>query len=516
MSKRLKNELTQLFQMVCNGLNIVKEPIQWEDRVAYLTSMQDAVICIGTKVEKVVPECEAFVGQLSTLAEYFYQLSLREEMDDTVWTAAQSLCVDIEEEMKRVLPGCYEIVFLPYKISMWDSLESIYAAAIQNKECDVRVIPVPYYHVNEDRTELEMTYEGEKFAKQVPITDYREYAIEDNMPDVIFIHNPYDDTNRVTSLPEKYFSRELKKYTNHLVYVPYKVCGGEVKDVYCMTPGVNNAWRVFVQSEQVRNIYIKYQKPEKIVVAGSPKIDAVIQNEKYPPKMPEEWENVLGKRKVFLLNTHLNTLINYGEKAIKEIEHIIMIFAERKQAAVLWRPHPLSMETIKSMNPAILEPYCRVIEKFKRLSNGIYDETSEPHLAIALADAYIGDGSSMVTMFGITGKPVYIRNLALSKKGKKKVDMTTQEGANRLLLEMEKERVKSVYKEEYMEPEVFTDMVITGMDPLKAFRKEEFQNIIFDANGKAGVSIWKYVYKELTRGDNERTQHESTCNSSEG
>lgn len=64
--------------------------------------------------------------------------------------------------------------------------------------------------MNEDRTELEMTYEGEEFAKQIPITDYREYAIEDNMPDVIFIHNPYDDTNRVTSLPEKYFSRELK------------------------------------------------------------------------------------------------------------------------------------------------------------------------------------------------------------------------------------------------------------------------------------------------------------------
>ena len=78
MSKRLKNELTQLFQMVCNGLNIVKEPIQQEDRVAYLTSMQEAVICIGTKVEKVVPECEAFVGQLSSLAEYFYQLSLGE------------------------------------------------------------------------------------------------------------------------------------------------------------------------------------------------------------------------------------------------------------------------------------------------------------------------------------------------------------------------------------------------------------------------------------------------------
>lgn len=97
--------------MVCNGLNIVKEPIQQEDRVAYLTSMQEAVICIGTKVEKVVPECEAFVGQLSSLAEYFYQLSLGEEMNVPVWDAAQVLCVDITEGLKHVLPERYEIVF---------------------------------------------------------------------------------------------------------------------------------------------------------------------------------------------------------------------------------------------------------------------------------------------------------------------------------------------------------------------------------------------------------------------
>ena len=497
MSKRLKNELTQLFQMVCNGLNIVKEPIQQEDRVAYLTSMQEAVICIGTKVEKVVPECEAFVGQLSSLAEYFYQLSLGEEMNVPVWDAAQVLCVDITEGLKHVLPERYEIVFLPYKISMWDSLESIYAAAIQNKECDVRVIPVPYYHVNEDRTELEMTYEGEEFAKQIPITDYREYAIEDNMPDVIFIHNPYDDTNRVTSLPEKYFSRELKKYTNHLVYVPYKVCSGDVKDIYCMTPGVQNAWRVFVQSERVRKTYIKYQNPDKIVVTGSPKIDAVIESIKNPPELPLAWKRALRGKKVFLLNTHLNPLINDGEKAIEEIRHLMKIFESRYDAAILWRPHPLSIETIKSMNPGILKDYQIVISEFERLENGIYDDSNSPHLALAVADGYIGNWSSLVTMFGITGKPVYIRNIALQESKRNKMDLMSEKGVQQLENAAKDQRLQTVYLEKNVEPEMFIDAIVAGIDPLKKYRKNEFQEIVFEADEKAGELIWKNVWQDL-------------------
>ncbi len=39
-----------------------------------------------------------------------------------------------------------EIVFLPYKASMWDSLESVYLAAKEDEECDAYVIPVSYYN----------------------------------------------------------------------------------------------------------------------------------------------------------------------------------------------------------------------------------------------------------------------------------------------------------------------------------------------------------------------------------
>ena len=128
-----------------------------------------------------------------------------------------------------------------------------------------------------------------------------------------------------------------------------------------MTPGVQNAWRVFVQSERVRKTYIKYQNPDKIVVTGSPKIDAVIESIKNPPELPLAWKRALRGKKVFLLNTHLNPLINDGEKAIEEIRHLMKIFESRYDAAILWRPHPLSIETIKSMNPGILKDYQMVI-----------------------------------------------------------------------------------------------------------------------------------------------------------
>ena len=497
MSKRLKNELTQLFQMVCNGLNIIKEPIQQENRIAYLTSMQDAVICIGTKMEKVVPGCEAFVGQLSMLAENFYQLSQGVELDFKIWQNTKELCAKIQKEMKQVLPDKYEILFLPYKISMWDSLESVYTAAIKNEECEVRVMPVPYYHVNENRTELEMTYEGGEFAKHVSITDYQKYAIEDNLPDVIFIHNPYDDTNRVTSLSERYFSRELKKYTDHLVYIPYKVCSGNVKDIYCMTPGVNNAWRVYVQSERVRTTYMKYQNPDKIIVTGSPKIDAVIAGEKRTAEIPLVWEKALHGRKVFLLNTHLNTLINEGERVIEKITHLMKVFSQRCSAAILWRPHPLSIETIKSMNPEILEDYQKLISEFQKLENGVYDDTNDPHLALAIADGYIGDWSSLVTMFGITGKPIYIWNMSLPESEQKRLDIESEEGVRQLKKAAEQQRLHTIYMEKDVELETFVEAIMKEIDPLKTHRKEEFQNIVFDAEGKAGELIWENVWQDL-------------------
>ncbi len=55
------------------------------------------------------------------------------------------------------------------------------------------------------------------------LTDWQSYNFEDRMPDVIYIHNAYDNCNRVTSVHSKFYSGNLKKYTEKLVYIPYFV-----------------------------------------------------------------------------------------------------------------------------------------------------------------------------------------------------------------------------------------------------------------------------------------------------
>ena len=42
----------------------------------------------------------------------------------------------------------------------------------------------------------------------VDITSWQNYDLKIRKPDVIFIHNPYDDANHVTSVDPSFYSRE--------------------------------------------------------------------------------------------------------------------------------------------------------------------------------------------------------------------------------------------------------------------------------------------------------------------
>lgn len=492
MSKKLKRNVMQLFETVREGMQQLAI-IEQREVLPLLQAMQETVIAIGDIVERCITDSDCAIASLTNLAEMIYELSLDGNHEDFMKRSEVSACCEnAKQEVDKVLPPVYEILFMPYKASMWDALESVYLEAAKAADCQARVMPVPYYHVTEDRAALEMEYEGEQFPEEIPITDYREYSIADTLPDVIFIHNPYDDKNHVTSLPERYFSSELKKFTDHLIYIPYFVSGRTVKDFYCVMPGVKNAWRVFVQSEAVRDVYLKYNQQEKIVTVGAPQIDKVVYNELHKPEAPDEWKRAVDGRKVFLLNTHLEHIINDADCMICGLEQIITVFEGRGDAAVLWRPHPLSIETAKAMNPDILNRYQKVIERFKGLDNGVYDETSDPHLAIALADAYIGDWSSMVVMFGVTGKPIFVRDVTLQKEhGQKLREMAALQKREEEI--SEGRRFETAYYEDVICLEDYVDIVLKGDDVLANRRKMEFANLVYNAQGNVGKQIWEYV-----------------------
>ena len=325
--------------------------------------------------------------------------------------------------ISELKPDKTEVVFFPYKASMWDSLESVWYAAQRDPQCDAYVVPIPYYERLPNGTQGQMVYEGGDYPDYVPVVDWHEYDISERHPDVVFIHNPYDDGNYVTSVHPAYYSRRLKDLTDMLCYIPYFVFSGEVQDEFCTTEACVHAHRIFVQSELVRDGYIKayseafggeYGKPEdKFIALGSPKFDKIsiagVQNH----ELPDAWIRMIERpdgtcKRTVLYNTVISSILTGAEKHLDELREVLETFKKHDDIVLWWRPHPLSAPTYKSMLQYLHLEYEQIVAQYKQEGWGIYDDTPELHRAIAVTHAYFGDWSSLVAMYQQTGKPVRI------------------------------------------------------------------------------------------------------------
>ncbi len=407
-----------------------------------LEQCQNCAIGLGEKIEAMEGEGFPTISLLENYCEVLYQIyekvlqSAGINSNQVHNTLAKEL-IRIGNSIKNDIHIRSEAVFLPYKASMWDSLESIWKAADEDPDCDAYVIPIPYYDKKPDGSFGEMHYEGDQYPDYVPITDYKTYDFADRRPDLIFIHNPYDNNNFVTSVMPCFYSNNLKQFTDKLVYVSYFILGDidpeneeAVNGIshFCTTPGVINADKVIVQSENMKKAYVraltkaageasrKYWE-EKILGLGSPKTDKVMNTRKEDVAVPEEWKRIIEKpdgswRKVVFYNTSVSALLQNDEKMLAKIRDVLRVFHEnRDEVTLLWRPHPLMEATIKAMRPGLWEEYEGIVDRYRSDRWGIYDDTADLDRAIALSDGYYRDWSSVVELCKEKGIPVMIQNV---------------------------------------------------------------------------------------------------------
>lgn len=394
-----------------------------EALIQLLSDCQDSAISIGETMEKLYGEGTETVSELESYCENLYQMTLVLEKPGQAKEMAGVLTkelLQIRRLIEKEVPNRIEAVFLPYKASMWDSLESIWRAADADPECDAYVIPIPYYDRDPDGSFREEHYEGRSFPEDVPITRYDEYDLSIRMPDVIFIHNPYDGGNYVTSVHPYFYSKNLKNFTDKLVYVPYFVLNGEgLNETMATPPAVLYADYIIAQTEKEREDYIRYcsklypqgKFEKKVLALGSPKIDKVRSVNRDNVKVPKEWLERTEGKKVILYNTSLNGLLNGNEAYLEKMRDVFLVFQSREDVVLLWRPHPLMESTLLSMRTELYTQYMDLKKWFQEEAIGIYDDTADMYPAIGISDAYYGDWSSLVWLYRETGKPVMIQDV---------------------------------------------------------------------------------------------------------
>ena len=431
MRKRKKEQLLSLLQSYEEVHSTLRSFIA-EGREKEATSL--LVLC-QEGMEKIEGEVRANLAEAGGLTELFLQyqealfrtyqaLSIAESGMEFL-QKAESVYFQIKDGIEKTAVHSL-ILFLPYKASMWDSMESIYLAARKDPSCEALVMPISYFERAEGGSFGEAQNEREKFPAHIPLIT-EDFSIEEEQPDLIYIHNPYDDANLVTSVHPRYYSSNLKKYTDNLVYVPYFTTMGILNHGDAFRPAFQNVDYIVVQNEE-HKMSLPKGVEKKCVILGSPKFDSILSVVTHPPKMPDEWVSIAKGRDLYYYNTSLVGMLENTEAFLEKMEEVFSLFRDHPKHCLLWRPHPLLENTFLTMRKDYQSRFICLKEKFLKEEIGIYDNSPELERAVSLSELYIGDdGTSLISLFSVAEKPVIILENNLSSKSK--------EGSYRTLLE---------------------------------------------------------------------------------
>ena len=380
---------------------------------------------VGEFINKVHGENTETVRSLEQYCDMLCQMAGKGDMRAKL--LKKQLNSIINNACTELNPDKIEVAFFPYKASMADSLETIYIAAKADSQCDAYWIPIPYFDRKANGVLGEIYYEGMKYPDYLEITDWQNYDVAERHPDIVFIHNPYDGYNYVTSVHPNYYSAALKKCTDLLVYVDYGIPYSLPKNPgLCITANKINILPyqincdliiaysdecaecgrlAFTLSTQLKKTFNKHHVKEKVVPLGSAKFDKVLRARKEDYSLPNCWNRLIGNKKVLLFNTSLSELLHNGEKSLAQIVSVIKALSKRDDIVLWWRPHPLTESAINSMRPELAEKYAAIIKDYKRDKFGIFDCTEDVHRAIAYSDGCLTNYSSLMYLYLATGKP---------------------------------------------------------------------------------------------------------------
>ena len=273
MSRALKRQMLTMVELLEKANQALKVSLTVtcmnENGIRQLLSdCQETAVAMGNELEMIFGEGTDLVHELEGYHENLYQMTLVLKEPEKRYELLKDLIQQINQAKRlldELISDRLEVVFLPYKASMWDSsMEYLWNASRNDEECDTYVVPIPYYDRGSDGGFTRYHYEGDKMPSHVQVTHYENYDLQKRWPDTVFIQDPFDQMNMDISIDPRFYSHEVKKIADTLVYIAYHSDEplpveteyiNEAK-VHCVCSGILNADMIIVHSEKMKQIYI--------------------------------------------------------------------------------------------------------------------------------------------------------------------------------------------------------------------------------------------------------------------
>ena len=446
-SASLKVIAAEMKEYLADSVEIIHEillnkdsGLSYEDIITYLSELQNNIVSFGTLTESIKGEDCNTVKLLEQYLEVIYKVAKYVQKFDegiSYEESAENKYAECDEEVKDTFASISEaidseivnrrsVLFLPVKAKHFSSMRMAYEMETATPDTDVYVMPLPYYYKEYDGSfKDEMHIDTEEFIKaNIPVTDYSRFDLSLLCPEKIYINSAYDEYNMAVSVDTRFYARNVKKYTEKLIYIPYfklmefdranYPCWYNMQ-YYCTVPGVVMADKVYVQSENTRKAYIdklnEWVGDEKYTDIWEQKID--VYNESCEKHSEDELRDA-GSKKTIVWFVSAGSLAEFGDKYIEKAYRNLDVFALSKdKLKVLLISEPFLDEMIKTYSDELYKKWTGFIDEFNRSGIGeVVSQVEEKSVeALLKANAYYGDPSSICKDFILMKKPVMLQNV---------------------------------------------------------------------------------------------------------
>lgn len=417
-----------MLKLICDAHETIYKLIENHDTATamrLLEKCQELAISVGTAIEEEQGEGFIAVKLLENYCEQVFKLhehlaageicNSRQEYKELLKTISQVQTSYYDDrKIKR------EALFFPFRISEWESMKPFYQAALADPDFDTYVIPIPYYEKKDDGSFGAEHFDFSLYPQELNVRDYRTFDFQHHHPAMIVIQNPYDEFDSAISVHPFFYAKNLRKYTDRLVYVPYftldEIDPEDKKAMtnmphFALTPGVIYSDKVIVESEQMKNLYIDIltaaagentrKKWEEKLIAG------YIEAED-PATYPKERTD---SRKKLLFYLSFSDFYANCESALKKLNDIIETFRERKDYIfIIWVADDDFTKKLADFSSGLASAYQEIVGEFLNENMGTYSESSSVDEAINACDAYYGSPGYIMNMCVRKGIPVMIKN----------------------------------------------------------------------------------------------------------
>ncbi len=326
-------------------------------------------------------------------------------------------------------PHKRRVLFLAAGPMWWKSIEVLYEKEKAASGAEVCVVALPmlfkdcYGEIVAFDEELAGAAREGEYPENAEFTPWYEFAIEEYLPDRIYLQDVYDGENPVLTVPPMFYAENVRQYTKELILVP-PLCADDFtaenrNDVYGMkhyvtAPGMVYADKVLVQSECIRNRYLealttwageetKIYWEEKLQLRGK------WEQETFGIKERDTPENAVRDKKNILFMIGANELAEYGEQAAAFLRGKLDILKENAEALdVTFCLYPPDLADWEESLSGQVVPFVQEIEAALEWG-GLCDlRENAPEEIVEACDAYYGSASPLVVEFVRAKKPVMI------------------------------------------------------------------------------------------------------------